>query len=46
VSHLVALTKDEIDRTLGYLGCTAIDQLGRDHVLVDRAMPGRNEPGL
>ncbi|MFM8991399.1 MAG: alpha-hydroxy acid oxidase [Alphaproteobacteria bacterium] len=46
VSHLVALTRDEIDRTLGYLGCTAIDQLGRDHVLVDRAMPGRNEPGL
>ena len=46
VSHLVGLTKDEIDRTLGYLGCTAIDQLGRDHVLVDRAMPGRNEPGL
>ena len=46
VSHLVGLTRDEIDRTLGYLGCTAIDQLGRDHVLVDRAMPGRNEPGL
>ena len=46
VAHLLALTKDEIDRTLGYLGCTTVDQLGRDHVLLDHASPGRNEPGL
>lgn len=46
VAHLIGLTKDEIDRTLGYLGCTAIDQLGRDHVLLDHALPGRNQPGL
>ena len=46
VSHLIGLTKDEIDRTLGYLGCTAIDQLGRDHLLIDRMPPGRNTPGL
>jgi isopentenyl diphosphate isomerase/L-lactate dehydrogenase-like FMN-dependent dehydrogenase len=46
VGHLIGLTKDEIDRTLGYLGCTALDQLGRDHLLVDRAPWGRNAPGL
>ncbi|MFO0295907.1 MAG: alpha-hydroxy acid oxidase [Rhodospirillales bacterium] len=46
VGHLIGLTKDEIDRTLGYLGCTNVAQLGRDHVLIDRAMAGRNEPGF
>ena len=46
VGHLLHLTRDEIDRTLGYLGCTALDQLGRDHLLIDRLPPGRNEPGL
>jgi len=46
VAHLIGLTKDEIDRTLGYLGCTAIDQLDRDHLLIDHALPGRNRPGL
>lgn len=46
VAHLLDLTKDEIDRTLGYLGCTAIEQLSRDYLLVDRAFPGRNEPSL
>jgi isopentenyl diphosphate isomerase/L-lactate dehydrogenase-like FMN-dependent dehydrogenase len=46
VGHLIGLTKDEIDRTLGYLGCTALDQLDRDHLLVDRAPWGRNAPGL
>lgn len=46
VSHMIGLTKDEIDRTLGYLGCTAIDQLDRDHLLLDNALPGRNAPGL
>ncbi len=46
VAHLIGLMKDEIDRTLGYLGCTAIDQIERDHVLIDHAFPGRNAPGL
>lgn len=46
VAHLIGLTRDEIDRTLGYLGCTAIDQLGRDHLLIDPAQPGRNQPVL
>lgn len=46
VAHLIGLTKDEIDRTLGYLGCTAIDQLGRDHLLIDDRFAGRNAPGL
>ena len=46
VAHLIGLTKDEIDRTLGFLGCTSVDQLGRDHVLLDHAPAGRNEPGL
>ena len=46
VTHLIGLTKDEIDRTLGYLGCTSPDQLGRDHLLLDRLPPGHNAPGL
>ena len=46
VTHLIGLTKDEIDRTLGYLGCTSPDQLGRDHLLLDRLAPGQNAPGL
>jgi isopentenyl diphosphate isomerase/L-lactate dehydrogenase-like FMN-dependent dehydrogenase len=46
VGHLIHLTKDEIDRTIGYLGCTSIDQLGRDHLLFDRVPFGRNAPGI
>jgi isopentenyl diphosphate isomerase/L-lactate dehydrogenase-like FMN-dependent dehydrogenase len=46
VGHFLGLMKDEIDRTLGYLGCTAPDQLSRDLLLIDRAPPGRNEPGI
>lgn len=46
VAHLIELTRDEIDRTLGFLGCTAVDQLGRDHLLLDHGHPGRNAPGL
>jgi (S)-mandelate dehydrogenase len=40
VGHLLDLMRDEVDRTLGYLGCTAVDQLGRDHLLLDRLLPG------
>ena len=46
VGHFLALTKDEIDRTLGYLGCTSPAQLGRDHLLIDRIPPGWNAPGI
>jgi isopentenyl diphosphate isomerase/L-lactate dehydrogenase-like FMN-dependent dehydrogenase len=46
VAHFIHLMKDEIDRTLGYLGCTSVDQLGRDHLLIDRFPPRWNEPGV
>ena len=46
VGHLIHLTKDEIDRTIGYLGCTSIDQLDRDQLLFDRVPFGRNAPGI
>jgi isopentenyl diphosphate isomerase/L-lactate dehydrogenase-like FMN-dependent dehydrogenase len=46
VARLLEIMKDEISRTLGYLGCTSPDQLTREHLLIDRWPPGRNEPGL
>ncbi len=42
VGHLLKLMRDEVDRTLGYLGCTAVDQLSRDYLLFDRGLPGSN----
>jgi len=46
VGHFLSLIKDEIDRTLAFLGCTSPAQLTRDLVLVDMPRPGRNEPGI
>lgn len=39
VTRLLDMIRDELDRTLGYLGCTAIDQLSRDLLLFDHARP-------
>jgi (S)-mandelate dehydrogenase len=39
VARLLDMMRDEVDRTLGYLGCTAIDQLSRDLLLIDRVRP-------
>lgn len=46
VGHLLSLLADEIDRTMGFLGCVALDQLERDHLLFDRPPVGHNQPGL
>lgn len=46
VGHFLGLMKDELDRVLGYLGVNSPDQLGRDHLLIDRLPPGHNAPGL
>ncbi len=42
VGRLLDLMRNEVDRTLGYLGCTAVDQLSRDYLLFDRGLPGSN----
>jgi (S)-mandelate dehydrogenase len=39
VNRLLDMMRDEVDRTLGYLGCTAIDQLSRDLLLVEHTRP-------
>lgn len=46
VGHFISIIKDEIDRTLGFLGCTSPAQLSPDLLLMDRLPPGRNAPGL